>query len=330
MQSWMLFRDPPDHTRLRGLVNKAFTPKAVEHLEAGVVEIVQRRLDELEPRGCMEFLTDFAYPVPALVICQLIGAPLADHSLISRHAPAIATRLDPSPMRNAEVELAADRAVTELTAYIEDLIATKRRSPGDDLTSRLLAAHDGEDRLDHEEVVSTLILLFMAGHETTANLMTNGLYALLTSPVQWRRYRDNPSLDRSAVEELMRYEGPIHMAERIALADTEVNGHSSPAGRIVILCTAAANRDPLVFERPEELRLDRDPNPHVGFGGGIHFCVGAPLARMEARIGLRQIADRLKELRVVEPTPRWRPSFTIRGLTELHLSWSGRRDSRNS
>ena len=325
MASWMLFRDPPDHTRLRGLVNKAFTPRAVESLEGRVTEIVDARLDAVADRGTMEFLSEFAYPVPALVICELIGAPLSDHEIISRHAPAIATRLDPSPMRNAGVELAADRAVAELSAYVEDLIATKRRAPGDDLTSRLLAAHDGGDHLSHEEVVSTLILLFMAGHETTANLLANGLLTLLRHPDVWDRYRRRPDLDRRAVEELLRYEGPIQMAERIALDDVEVNGHRIPAGRIVVLCLAAANRDPAAFPGPDRLIIDRDPNPHVGFGGGAHFCIGASLARMEARIGLRRVADRLDGLRVQKPSPAWRPSFTIRGLTHLNLAWDGRR-----
>jgi hypothetical protein len=317
----MLFRDPPDHTRLRSLVNKAFTPRAIGALEDRIAEITHQQLDSIMSRGSMEFLADFAYPVPALTICELMGAPPTDHSIIVKHAPALATGLDPSPMRTAAVRARADRAVEELSGYLDGLISARRREPGDDVLSALIAAEDQGDRLSHDELIATAMLLLIAGHETTANLLGNGLLALLRHREQWDRLRHDRSLDRSAVEELMRFDGPIQMTERISLADVEVGSAQIPKGRIVVLCLAAANRDPAVFQRPHQLDLGRDPNPHVGFGSGAHFCVGAPLARLEARVALRVLAERLPELRLAEERVRWRPSFSIRGLQALPLTW---------
>jgi pimeloyl-[acyl-carrier protein] synthase len=317
----MLFRDPPDHARLRSLVSKAFTPRAVDALEERITELTHRQLDRVERRGEMEFLADFAYPVPAMAICELMGAPSRDHELIMRNAPALATRLDPSPMRSPAVMAAADRAAAELSRYLDGLIAQRRRDPGDDILSALIAAEDDGDRLSHDELVATAMLLLIAGHETTANLLGNGLLALLRHPEEWQRLRNDPDLDRSAVEELMRFDGPIQMTERVALDDVQVGDAAIPKGRVAILCLAAANWDPDVFDHPNVLDIERDPNPHLGFGGGAHFCIGAALARMEARIALRAIAQRLPNLSVAVSRPRWRPSFTIRGLRELPLSW---------
>lgn len=317
----MLFRDPPDHTRLRALVSKAFTPRAVAALEDRITELTHRRLDAIEAAGRTEFLTDFAYPVPALVMCELMGAPSSDHELIMKHAPALATRLDPSPMRSPLVLAAADRAAEELTRYLEGLVALRRRDPGDDILSALISAEEDGDQLSHDELVATAMLLLIAGHETTANLLGNGVLALLRHPEQWHRLRQEPGLDRSAVEELMRYDGPIQMAERIPLDDVQIAGTSIPKGRIAVLCLAAANRDPEVFHDPDRLDIGRESNPHVGFGGGAHYCVGAALARMEARIALRAIAERWPNLTVATHRLEWRPSFTIRGLRALPLSW---------
>jgi pimeloyl-[acyl-carrier protein] synthase len=317
----MLFRDPPDHTRLRSLVSKAFTPRAVDALEERITELTHLQLDAVERRGEMEFLADFAYPVPAMAICELMGAPSRDHELIMRNAPALATRLDPGPMRSPAVVAAADRAAAEVFSYLDGLITQRRRDPGDDILSALIAVEDQGDRLAHEELMATAMLLLIAGHETTANLLGNGLLALLRHPEQWQRLRDEPDLGQRAVEELIRFDGPIQMTERIALENVQVGDAAIPKGRIAILCLAAANRDPDVFDHPDVLDIGRDPNPHLGFGGGAHFCIGAALARMEARIALRAIAQRLPNISVAVSRPKWRPSFTIRGLRELPLSW---------
>lgn len=320
LRQLMLFRDPPDHTRLRSLVNKAFTPRAVASLEPRIEAIVDGQLDRLVGRGRAEFMSAFAYPVPALVICELMGLPAEDHVLISRHAPALAARLDPSPMRTPAMLAEADRAVDELTAYLAGMIAKRREDPGDDLLSRLVVAEDDGCRLHHDELVAMAVLLLIAGHETTANLLGNGLVALLRHPGRWEQYCGEENLDRTAVDELMRFDGPIQMTQRITLDDVQVGTASIPKGSMVVLCLAAANRDPAVFDHPQTLNLARDPNPHLGFGAGAHFCIGAPLARLEARIALRAIARRLRHARIDTSRLDWRSSFTIRGLRQLPLT----------
>jgi cytochrome P450 len=316
----LLVRDPPDHTRIRSLVNKAFTPRGVELLEPRIRHIADVELDKLAARGSIELLSEFAYPFPARVICELMGAPPEDHTIITRLARPLARRLDPDVMRSRAVMEAGDRATVELTAYLEALIAQRRATPGSDLLSALIAAEDGGDRLSHDELIANLILLMIAGHETTANLLGNGLAALLAHPNEMNRLRRNPDLDRTAVEELLRYDGPVQMAERVTLEDVEVCGRAIPKGRIIVLCLAAANRDPAVFDEPDRLDVGRSPNPHVAFGGGAHFCLGAPLARLEARVALRGLLDRFPDLHTTG-TMRWRPSFTIRGLNRLDLAW---------
>jgi hypothetical protein len=315
----MLFRDPPDHTRLRSLVSKAFTPRRVERLENRVRELVDELLDAASRRHYLELMHEFAYPLPARVICELLGVPKDDEQFIVAQAPALGTGLDPAPMRTPASVEAANAATEALIEYLGGLIAERRRNPRDDMLSALLAAEDGGDSLSHDELVSTFLLLLVAGHETTANLIGNGVLALLRHPDQLARLRADPELDRSAVEELMRFDGPIQIVERITLEPVVIGGHEIPARRIVIGLTAAANRDPAVFPDPDRLDLGRTPNPHVGFGGGAHFCLGAALARLEGRIAIATLVRRFPDLRLLEPRPTWRPSFTIRGLKALPL-----------
>jgi len=318
----MLFRDPPDHTRLRALVSKAFTPRRVEALTGRVQELVDELLEAPARRGRIELMNEFAYPLPAQVICELLGVPKEDERFIVSQAPALGTGLDPAPMRTPKSVAAANDATDALVDYLDGLIAERKRSPKDDLLSALIAAEESGESLSHDELISTILLLLVAGHETTANLIGNGTLALLRHPDQLLRLRtnDDPELDRSAVEELMRFDGPIQMVERITLDPVGIGNREIPAGRIVVCLTAAANRDPAVFANPDRLDLGRNPNPHVGFGGGAHFCLGAALARLEARIALGALARRFPRLRLVDPKPVWRPSFTIRGLQELPLA----------
>ena len=317
----MLFRDPPDHTRLRSLVNKAFTPRRAEALAPAVTSILDELLEPLLRRGRMELMSQLAYPLPARIICELLGVPPDDQAFIVDRAPAMAIALDPGPMRTAAGVEAAERAAEDLGGYLTDLIEQRRRHPGDDLLSALLGAEEEGDRLTHEELLATALLLLVAGHETTANLIGNGILALLRHPAELARLRDDPELDRNAVEELMRYDGPIHITQRVTTGAIELPDATIPKGRIVILCLAAANRDPLAFPRPNRLDLTRPQPNHVGFGGGIHFCLGAALARVEARIVIPELVRRLPGLRLAGPRPTWRPSFTIRGLSALHLAW---------
>lgn len=318
----MLFSDPPDHTRLRALVAKAFTPRRVEALTRRVVAIVDELLEPAMAGNGVELMSELAYPLPARVICELLGIPDADAGLFVRHAPALATRLDPSPMRTPEGAARADTAVKELRAYLDGLIEVRRREPEDDLLSALVAAEDGGTTLSHSELVATVLLLVLAGHETTANVIGNATLRLL---------RDRPLLDelaacddaamKPAVEELLRLDGPVQMAERIALEPVSIGGQELPAGHIVVLLLAAANRDPSVFEDPHRARFDRAPNPHLAFGAGAHFCIGAPLARLELRIAMRALARRLPSEVRLDGAARYRPSFTIRGPEVLPLAW---------
>jgi cytochrome P450 len=315
----MLFRDPPDHTRLRALVAKAFTPKRVEAVAGRVGALVDELLERPSARGRIELMSEFAYPLPARVICELLGVPKDDEPMIVSRAPALATGLDPAPMRTPETVAAANEATTVLVDYLDGLIAERRRSPGDDLLSALLAAEEAGETLSNDELISTLLLLLIAGHETTANLIGNGVLALLRHPDQLARLRDDSGLDHDAIEELLRYDGPIQMIERITLEPVEIGGRQIPQGRIVICLVSAANRDPAAFERPEGLDLARSPNPHAAFGGGAHFCIGAALARMEGRIAIVRLVRRFPQLRLLTTKIEWRPSFTIRGLRRLPL-----------
>ncbi|MCU1448110.1 MAG: cytochrome [Acidimicrobiales bacterium] len=316
----MLFRDPPDHTRLRSLVAKAFTPKRVEALGPRIAELVAELLEAPAERGELELMSELAYPLPARVICELLGVPRADVDLFVSRAPALGVGLDPAPMRTPDVVRAADVATRELLVYLDGLIADRQAHPGDDLLSALIHAEEAGDRLSHRELMATVLLLLIAGHETTANLIGNGILALLRHPAELQRLREDEALDRSAVDELLRYDGPIQMTQRISLEPVPIGNDQIPSGRYVILCVAAANRDPAVFADPNRLDLARDPNPHVAFGGGAHFCIGAALARLEGRMAIGALVRRFPRLRLRTERPQWRPSFTVRGLTKLHLS----------
>ena len=309
----MLFRDPPDHTRLRSTVNRSFTPRRVRELETRIQAIADELVAPIVAAGRTELMGEFAYPFPARVICELIGVPAGDAHHIIEPSPALAAGLD--PLLTSEERRAADAATESIAAYLEHLIDRRRTDPGDDLLSALI--HD-DDPLGHDDLVATVLLLLVAGHETTANLLGNGLVALLDQPTALAALRADPGLDAAAVDELLRFDSPVQMVVRIATEPVDVDGRTIEPGTVVILVTGAANHDPAVFDHPERLDWHRTANPHLAFGGGIHYCLGATLARTEARIGLRTLLDRLPTIELAEPPVR-RPSFTIRGLRELHL-----------
>jgi cytochrome P450 len=318
----LLFRDPPDHTRLRRLVSKSFSARRVAELEPRIAQIADELLDELHTDGGGELMTGFAYPFPARVICELIGVPDGELHHIVDHAPALAAGLDPGPFLTPAARDAANSATVAIVDYLEHLVAHRRAEPDNGLLSALLASSDAdEDTLSTDEVVDTVLLLLIAGHETTANLLGNGLVALLAQPDALDELRADPTLDGAAVDELLRLDSPVQMTMRIATQPIEIADHTIDTGSVVICCTGAANRDPVVFPEPDRLDWHRPDNPHLAFGGGIHHCLGAPLARAEAGIALRAILDRFDDL-AVSGTPARRPSFTIRGLSELHLAWT--------
>ena len=315
LSRWMLFRDPPDHTRLRRLVSKAFTPRALEAVRPRVVEIVNHLLDNFAGRDEVDLIADLALPLPVTVISELLGLPIEDQAQAREWAEAIAQALD--PIVTEDQALRADRAVTELAAYIGGVVAERRRHPGSDLLSRLIGAEDEGGHLSEAELISTVALLFGAGHETTRNLIGNGMLALLRHPGELQRLRDDPSLIRSAIEELLRYDSPVQISGRGARADAVIGGERIAAGEPMMLLVGAANRDPAQFPDPDRLDVGRPDVKMLSFGGGIHFCLGAMLARTEAQIAIGSLLARVPGLELATDDLEWRPHITLRGLSSL-------------
>lgn len=313
----MLNSDPPVHTRLRSLVSQAFTSRRVEGLRPRILAIAQRLLDELQPRGSGDLLEAFAFPLPITVIAELLGVPGEDQDLFREWTT---TLLSPPGSRNLEP---IRKTAVQLQQYFQGFLARRRAEPRDDLTSALLAAEEQGDRLTPVELTSMVFLLMVAGHETTVNLISNGVWALLRHPEQLERLRAAPSLIEPAVEEMLRYCGPVrHTTSRFVLQDADFLGHTIPAGEMIMASVLAANHDPEQFTEPERFDITRTPNRHLAFGSGIHFCVGAPLARMEAMIAINLLLERLPRLRLaVDPsTLRWRTGLLIHGLEQLPVA----------
>jgi cytochrome P450 len=308
----LLFMDPPDHTRLRGLVARAFTPRTVEGLRARTRALVDELLDGLA--GEVDVIPALAYPLPVQVICALLGVPEEDEEVFSGWSKALVHSIDPSVLRTPDIEAAITVASAELGAYIEALVARRSADPGDDLISALLAVEAEGDRISHEELLDLCGLLLVAGHETTVNLIGNGTLALLRNPGQ----RLVPG---GGIDELLRYDSPIQMDLRVATDDVEIGGVRIHAGSELILVLGAANRDPLAFPRPDELLLGRDARRHVAFGGGIHHCLGAALARMEGELAITALFDRFPGIRLAGE-PELRPTFTLRGHEHLPVDLS--------
>jgi len=313
----MLMADPPDHTRLRRLVSRSFTPRQVERLRPAVHELVDSLLDDLAGRGEVEFMSEFALPLPMAVIGELVGVPAEDRALLQPKVRAAARGIEPV-LSNEEID-AAMVAITELGGYFEDFLAERRRQPRDDLMSALGEAGENDDRLTDDEVVSTAILLFSAGFETTTNLIGNGLLALLRHPDQMADWRAHPEIGPSAVEELLRFDSPVQFNLRAALEPADLVGEPLERGDRIIVLQGAANRDPEQFDRPEELDLRRSPNTPLSFGWGIHHCIGAALARMEGEIAFNALLRRFRSIELRDREPQWRPGFTLRGLQSFPL-----------
>jgi pimeloyl-[acyl-carrier protein] synthase len=318
----MLDRDPPDHTRLRGLVSKAFTPRVVEGLRPHIQEIVDDLLDRVEGAGAMDLIEDFAYPLPVIVICEMLGVPVADRERFKGWGLDIARGLDaiwlPAESEVGRQSMASRHA---LTGYFRELIAERRAAPRADLLSALIAAEETGDRLSEEELLATCILLLVAGHETTVNLIGNGTLALLRHPAEMRRLREDPGLVAGAVEELLRYDGPVQRTARIPSEDVVVGGRAIGKGELVMPFIGAADRDPAQFREPDRLDITRADNRHIAFGWGIHFCLGAPLARLEGQIAFQTLFRRLPKLALATDRPQYRQSLTLRGLSALPVSF---------
>jgi len=318
----MLDRDPPNHTRLRSLVNKAFTPRVVEVLRPRIQQIVDELLEANRSQGAMDLIEDFAYPIPVIVICEMLGVPIEDRERFRKWGLDIARGLD-AILLPADSEITQRSATSrrELGAYFRELIAERRARPRADLLSDLIAAEEAGDKLSEDELLATCILLLVAGHETTVNLIGNGTLALLRHPDALRRLRDEPGLIASAVEELLRFDGPVQRTARIPSEDVTIGGRTIPKGEMVLPFIGAANRDPAQFPDPDRLDIARTDNRHIAFGWGIHFCLGAPLARVEGQIAIGTLVTRLTKLALAADTPDFRPSLTLRGLSTLPVTF---------
>jgi pimeloyl-[acyl-carrier protein] synthase len=318
----MLDRDPPDHTRLRALVSKAFTPRVVEGLRPRIRQIVDGLIVRAQAVGAMDLIEEFAYPIPVNVICELMGVPVQDHERFKGWSLDIARGLDSVWLPpDSEVPRRSAAARHAISGYFRELIAARRASPRGDLLSALIAAEEAGDKLSEEELVATCILILIAGHETTVNLIGNGVLALLRHPDELDRLRRTPALITSAVEELLRYDGPVQRTARVASDDATIGGRTIRTGDMVMPFIGAADRDPAQFPDPDRLDLSRGDNRHLAFGWGIHFCLGAPLARVEGQIAIDALVRRLPRLALVGDTPEYRQSLTLRGLKTLPVKF---------
>ncbi|MFF3978675.1 cytochrome P450 [Streptomyces sp. NPDC001828] len=326
----MLDLEPPDHTRIRRLVSQAFNPRTVERLAPTVRRLAARLVDDFRAAGGGDLVAEVAEPLPVAVIAEILGIPDADRHLLRPWSAAICGMYELDP--GEETAARAVRASVEFTAYLRELIAERRKKPGlDDLISALIAAHDEEAesdgegesaalrRLTEQEMISTCVLLLNAGHEATVNTTANGWYALLRNPAQLAALRSDPDvLLPTAIEELMRYDTPLQLFERWVLEDIEFAGQTLPRGSEVALLFGSANRDPARFADPDVLDLTRADNPHISFGAGIHYCLGAPLARLELLASFGELLRKAPRMRLASE-PEWGPGFVIRGLKELRV-----------
>ena len=317
-----LFLDPPDHTRLRKLVSKAFSPKVVRQLESDIVGLVDRLLDKVEDCGRFEVIGDLAHPLPVAVICRLLGVPVEDEPKFSWASELLAQGLDPFIAFTGQPQGFEQRleAGLWLRVYLRELLAQRRSDPGEDLMSALIAVEESGDQLTEEEIVATCNLLLIAGHETTVNLIANAHLAMLRRPKYWTDLAEDPARVSGIVEETLRYDPPVQLVGRVAGDDMTIGEQQTriPKGDTIMLLLAAAHRDPAVIARPDDFDPDRPAIRHLAFGLGPHFCLGAPLARMEAAVALSAVTRRFPQARMsAEPT--YKPHVTLRGLASLDV-----------
>jgi unspecific monooxygenase len=317
-----LTMDPPDHTRLRRLVSKAFTPRLVERLRPRVEALVDELLDGVS--GDVDLIATLAYPLPVIVISEMLGVPAQDRDLFKGWSDSLARGLDPDFLLPDDEIEQREKAREEFAAYFRDLAAQRRVRPREDLLSALVGVSDGGDALSEEELLATCVLLLVAGHETTVNLIGNGALALLRDPAQLELFRRRPENVQAAVEELLRYDPPVQLTLRAALEDVDLDGTFVERGKLVLLLTGAANRDPAVFEDPDRLDLTRysdgrETPRHLSFGHGIHFCLGAPLARLEGQVALKKLFERDVALAGAGDLV-YRDNLVLRGLRDLPVT----------
>lgn len=314
LEEWMVFKDPPDHTRLRRLLSRSFTPRAVGRIRPRIEELVDELLDTALGRGGdrIDVIGELAYPLTASVIAEMLGVPRSDQQHFKEWSDQI-TGLVFGGMADSGRHDRGSRGMAELTGYLTDLVAQRGREPADDLLSGLIAARDEHDALTHDEVIATGVLLLFAGHETTTNLIGCGVRAMLRHPDQAALFAADPDLTGSAVEEMLRFDGPAKTVARVMAEDVELRGRLLRRGQRVFLSPSSANRDPEVFADPDRFDITRQQGRQLGFGIGMHYCLGAPLARLETGIAVRRILERLPGPALVEE-PSWAPVLLSRGM----------------
>lgn len=316
---WLIFMDPPEHTRLRKLLNKGFSPAVVEALRPQVEAIVDRMLKPLEHGSEVELMRQFANPLPVRIILEMLGIPQELQDRFVDWSRAIAV-FRGSPDRTVEHARAAQDALLALTDFFRTTVADRRRDKGNDLISLLIDIEEEGEVLTEEELYAQCIALLFAGHETTRNLIGNGMYTLLHHPQETAELRDNPEMIRSAVEEFLRYESPVQFTARVLKEDVEICGQHIPKKWTVLCMLGAANRDPKQFEEPNRLNLKRTNNQHLAFSAGPHFCIGSQLARLEAQVALLNLVRRFPEMKLTGPLPEWASTFGLRGLKSLPVT----------
>ncbi|WP_375788317.1 cytochrome P450 [Bradyrhizobium sp. Pha-3] len=323
MSHWMLQQDPPDHTRLRGLVVKAFTARRVEDMRPRIQHVVDETLDRIIPQGRMDLIEDFAFRLPVTIICDMLGIPEEHRDAFYNGSRDGGRLLEPVPLSAEEIKQGnAGNAMAAM--YFHQLFELRRKQPGDDLTTQLVQAEENGQKLTNEELTANIILLFGAGHETTVNLIGNGLLALFRNPDQLALLKANPGLITNAIEEFLRYDSSVQLTGRVALEDIDdLGGKRIPKGESVLCLLGSANHDEAVYpNHPEKLDIQRPNVKPLSFGGGIHFCLGAQLARIEAEIAISTLLRRIPDLRLDDAeNPEWRPTFVLRGLKRLPASW---------
>jgi cytochrome P450 len=317
----MLVQDPPDHTRLRGLVTKAFTARRVADMRPRIRALVDEQLDRVMAKGEMDVMRDLAHRLPVIVICDMLGIPEEHRAPFLAGSNVNGRILEPVPMSREELDQ-ANMNVKMAGVYFNQLCELRRREPKDDLTTELVRAEEAGDKLTAEELEANIGLLFGAGHETTTNLIGNGLLALHRQPEQWERLKADPSLIAHAIDELLRFDSSVQLTGRVTNAEVEVGGVLVPASESIVMLLGAANRDPAQYADPDALDVGRQNIKPLSFGGGIHHCLGAQLARLEAELVFTALVERLPNLKLPEKdTPAWRRSFTLRGLSKLPAVW---------
>jgi cytochrome P450 len=316
---WLIFMDPPEHTRLRKLLNKGFSPAAIEGLRPQVEAIVDRMLKPLQHGSEVELMREFANPMPVRIISEMLGIPQELHDTFVNWSRAIAV-FRGNPNRTVDQARAAQEALFELTEFFRKTVAERRRNKGNDLISLLIDIEEEGEVLTEEELYAQCIALLFAGHETTRNLIGNGMYALLRHPQQTAELREKPEMIRTAVEEILRYESPVQFTARVLKEDIEVCGQRIPKKWSILCMLGAANRDPKQFKEPNELNLKRLNNQHLAFSAGPHFCIGSQLARLEGQIAILNLVQRFPEMKLSGARPEWAATFGFRGLKSLSVT----------